>query len=99
MCTNIKEFLLYYQAVLLRIFTYKNESGRLLKIFQRVRSVATLVTKIAKVCEPYKENQYMLREGNSILTRIYNEAIKVTDPKIALVFYSLLKSCCDVYFQ
>ncbi|XP_017767258.1 PREDICTED: gamma-tubulin complex component 6 [Eufriesea mexicana] len=99
MCTNIKEFLLYYQAVLLRIFTHKNESVRLLEIFQRVRSVATLVTKIAKICEPYKENQYVLREGNSILTRIYNEAIKVTDPKIALVFYSLLKSCCDVYFH
>lgn len=61
--------------------------------------MAKLITKVAKVCEPYKENQYMSQEGSSILTRIYNEAIKVTDAKIALVFYSLLKSCCEVYFR
>ncbi|KOX79233.1 Gamma-tubulin complex component 6 [Melipona quadrifasciata] len=99
MCINIKELLLYYQAALLRIFTYKNESEGLLKIFQRVRSVAALIIKVAKVCEPYKRSQYMPREGSNILTRIYNEAIKITDTKIALVFYSLLKSCCEVYFQ
>ncbi|KAK1129796.1 hypothetical protein K0M31_019505 [Melipona bicolor] len=99
MCTNIKELLLYYQAALLRIFTYENESEGLLKIFQRVRSVAALIIKVAKVCEPYKRSQYMPREGSSILTRIYNEAIKITDTKIALVFYSLLKSCCEVYFH
>ncbi|XP_076160532.1 gamma-tubulin complex component 6 isoform X3 [Ptiloglossa arizonensis] len=99
MCTNIKELLLYYQAALLRIFTCKNKSERLLKMFQEVRPVATLITKVAKLCKPYKENQCMLREGNSILTRIYNEAIKVTDNKVALVFYSLLKSCCEVYFR
>ncbi|KOC68778.1 Gamma-tubulin complex component 6 [Habropoda laboriosa] len=99
MCTNIKELLLYYQAVLLRIFTRENQSERLLRIFQEVRSVAILITKVAKVCQPYKENQYMHREGSSILARIYNEAIKVTDPKVALVFYSLLKSCCEVYFR
>ncbi|CAK9817690.1 Gamma-tubulin complex component 6 [Anthophora quadrimaculata] len=99
MCTNIKELLLYYQAVLLRIFTNENQSEGLLRIFQKVRSVATLITKVAKVCQPYKENHYMHREGSNILTRIYNEAIKVTDPKVALVFYSLLKSCCEVYFR
>ncbi|CAD1481252.1 unnamed protein product [Heterotrigona itama] len=98
MCINIKELLLYYQAALLRIFTYENESEGLLKIFQRVRSVAALIIKVAKVCEPYKKSQYMPREGSNILTRIYNEAIKITDTKIALVFYSLLKSCCEVYF-
>ncbi|XP_020722370.1 gamma-tubulin complex component 6 isoform X2 [Bombus terrestris] len=99
LCTNIKELLLYYQAALIRIFTHEKESEGILKIFQKVRSVAKLITKVAKVCEPYKENQYMSQEGSSILTRIYNEAIKVTDAKIALVFYSLLKSCCEVYFQ
>ncbi|XP_043524965.1 gamma-tubulin complex component 6 isoform X2 [Frieseomelitta varia] len=99
MCINIKELLLYYQAALLRIFTYENESEGLLKIFQKVRSLAALITKVAKVCEPYKKSQYMPREGSNILTRIYNEAIKITDTKIALVFYSLLKSCCEVYFH
>ncbi|XP_076757782.1 gamma-tubulin complex component 6 isoform X2 [Xylocopa sonorina] len=99
MCTNIKELLLYYQAAILRIFTYENDSDRLLKILQRVRPVTTLISKIAKVCEPYKESECINREGNSILTRIYNEAIKVTDTKIALVFYSLLKSCCEIYFR
>lgn len=99
MCANIKELLLYYQAVLLRIFTNENKSEGILKIFEKVRSVATLITKVAKVCESYKENQFTFRGGNNILTNIYNEAIKVTDTKIALVFYSLLKSCCEVYFR
>lgn len=100
MCTSIKEILLYYQAVLLRIFTYQDESGGgLLKLLQKVRSVTTLITRVAKVCEPYKECQNTIREGNGILTRIYNEAIKITDGKVALVFYSLLKSCCEVYFR
>nr|XP_034191559.1 gamma-tubulin complex component 6 isoform X1 [Osmia lignaria] len=100
MCTSIKELLLYYQAVLLRIFTYQDESrSGLLNLLQKVRSVTTLITKVAKICEPYKERQNTVREGNGILTRIYNEAIKITDGKVALVFYSLLKSCCEVYFR
>ncbi|XP_076391112.1 gamma-tubulin complex component 6 [Megachile rotundata] len=99
MCTSIKEVLLYYQAVLLRIFTCENKSETLLKLLRNVRSVASLITKLAKVCEPYKQHQNTHREGNGILTRIYNEAIKVTDSKLALVFYSLLKSCCEVYFR
>ncbi|XP_054008451.1 gamma-tubulin complex component 6 [Hylaeus anthracinus] len=99
MCSNIKELLLYYHAALLRIFTCENKSGRLLRLLQKVRPVATLITKVAKLCEPYKRDQCTLREGSSILTRIYNEAIKVTDNRIALVFYSLLKSCCEVYFR
>ncbi|XP_043252433.1 gamma-tubulin complex component 6 isoform X2 [Colletes gigas] len=99
MCSNIKELLLYYQAALLRIFTCENKSNRLLKMFHTVRPVAILITKVAKLCEFYKENQCMHKKGNSILTRIYNEAIKVTDNRVALVFYSLLKSCCDVYFR
>ncbi|XP_031775581.1 gamma-tubulin complex component 6 isoform X2 [Apis florea] len=99
MCANIKELLLYYQAVLLRIFTNENKSEGILKIFEKVRSVAILITKVAKVCESYKENQFTFRGGNNILTNIYNEAIKATDTKIALVFYSLLKSCCEVYFR
>ncbi|XP_043790294.1 gamma-tubulin complex component 6 isoform X2 [Apis laboriosa] len=99
MCANVKELLLYYQAVLLRIFTNENKSEGILKIFEKVRSVATLITKVAKVCESYKENQFTFRGGNNILTNIYNEAIKATDTKIALVFYSLLKSCCEVYFR
>ncbi|XP_076292493.1 gamma-tubulin complex component 6 [Lasioglossum baleicum] len=98
-CTNIKELLLYYQAVLVRIFNYENNSQRLLKTFQRVRPVASLITKVAKLCEPYRENQCTLREGSSIIARIYNEAVQVTNTKAALVFYSLLKSCCEVYFR
>lgn len=99
MCTNIKELLLYYQAALLRIFTRENRTERLLKTLVKVRPVATLITKVAKFCRCYKGSGHVLREGSSILTRIYNEAIKVTDNNVALVFYSLLKSCCDVYFR
>ncbi|XP_031845886.2 gamma-tubulin complex component 6 isoform X2 [Nomia melanderi] len=98
-CTNVKELLLHYQAVLVRIFSKTNHSERLLKIFQKVRPVADLITKVAELCEPYKGNQCTLREGSSIIARIYNEAIQLTNTKVALVFYSLLKSCCEVYFR
>ncbi|XP_017875473.1 gamma-tubulin complex component 6 [Ceratina calcarata] len=99
MCDNIKELVFYYQTVLLRIFSCENDSDRLLRILQKVRSVASIISKVGKVCEPYKETQNILRGEGSILTRIYNEAIKVTDPKVAVVFYSLLKSCCEIYFR
>ena len=99
MCANIKELLLYYQAALLRIFSRHDKKERLLETLQKVRPVAVLIAKVAKLCELYKENGCAFREGNTILTRIYNEAIKVTDPKVALVFYSLLKACCEVYFR
>ncbi|XP_076381242.1 gamma-tubulin complex component 6 isoform X2 [Megalopta genalis] len=98
-CANIKELLLHYQVALVRIFNDETNSGRLLRMFQRVRPVASLITKVAKLCEPYKESQYTLREGNSIIARIYNEAVQVTNTKAALVIYSLLKACCDVYFR
>ncbi|XP_076241875.1 gamma-tubulin complex component 6 [Calliopsis andreniformis] len=99
MCTSIKELLLYYQAALQKIFSRKNKTEGILQTFLKVRPVAVLIIKVAEFCKPYKENQYALKEGNGILTRIYNEAIKVTDNRVALVFYSLLKSCCEVYFQ
>ncbi|XP_076680374.1 gamma-tubulin complex component 6 isoform X2 [Andrena cerasifolii] len=99
MCANIKELLLYYQAALLRIFSRHDKKERLLETLRKVRPVAVLIAKVAKLCELYKENGCAFREGNTILTRIYNEAIKVTDPKVALVFYSLLKACCEVYFR
>ncbi|XP_078035219.1 gamma-tubulin complex component 6 [Augochlora pura] len=98
-CTNIKELLLHYQVALVRIFNDETNSDRLLRTFQRVRPVASLITRVAKLCEPYKESQCTLREGNSIIARIYNEAIQVTNTKAALVVYSLLKSCCEVYFR
>lgn len=99
MCANIKELLLYYQAALLRIFSRHDKKERLLETLGKVRPVAVLIAKVSKLCELYKENGCAFREGNTILTRIYNEAIKVTDPKVALVFYSLLKACCEVYFR
>lgn len=98
MCANIKELLLYYRAALHRIFN-RNEVHGLLYLFNKVRSLAHLIVEVSRLCDFNKYDCDTLHGGSSILTHIYNEVPKVTNPKVALVFYSILKSCCEVYFQ
>ncbi|KAL0121317.1 hypothetical protein PUN28_006683 [Cardiocondyla obscurior] len=97
MCANIKEVLLYYRSALQRILNQYKFHG-LLSLFKQIRPLAHLLVEVAKLCG-YSTNQCTLRGGSGILTHIYKEVTKVTNPKVALVFYSILKSCCEVYFR
>lgn len=98
MCTNVKELLLYYRAALQRILN-RYEFHGLLSLFKKVRPLARLIVEVAKLCGYERHDQCALTGGSGILTHIYKEVTKVTDPKVALVFYSILKSCCEVYFR
>lgn len=97
MCANIKELLLYYRSALQRILN-KREFHGLLSLFNQVRPLAHLIVEVARLCG-CSTNQCTLGGGNGILTHIYKEVTKVTNPKVALVLYSILKSCCEVYFR
>ncbi|CAL1683093.1 unnamed protein product [Lasius platythorax] len=96
MCANIKELLLYYRSALQRILDRLEFHG-LLSLLKKVRPLAHLIVEVARLCDRCNHSQCTL--GNGILTHIYKEATKVTNPKVALVFYSILKSCCEVYFR
>ncbi|XP_032673077.1 gamma-tubulin complex component 6 isoform X2 [Odontomachus brunneus] len=98
MCTNVKELLLYYRAALQRILN-RHEFHGLLSLFKEVRPLARLIVEVARLCGYEQHGQCTLVGGSGILTHIYKEVTKVTDPKVALVFYSILKSCCEVYFR
>ncbi|XP_012218364.1 gamma-tubulin complex component 6 [Linepithema humile] len=98
MCTNVKELLLYYRSALQRILN-RYEFHGLLSLFKKVRPLAHLIAEVARLCGCSRDNQCTLAGGSRILTHIYKEVTKVTNPKIALVFYSILKSCCEVYFR
>lgn len=98
MCTNVKELLLYYRSALQRILN-RYEFHGLLSLFKKVRPLAHLIVEVARLCGCSRESQCTLASGSRILTHIYKEVTKVTNPKIALVFYSILKSCCEVYFR
>lgn len=97
MCTNIKELLLYYRSALQSILN-KHKFHGLLSLFKQIRPLAHLIVEVARMCG-CSANQCTLGSGSGILTHIYKEVTKVTNPKIALVFYSILKSCCEVYFR
>ncbi|XP_036148295.1 gamma-tubulin complex component 6 isoform X2 [Monomorium pharaonis] len=97
MCANVKELLLYYRSALQRILN-KYEFHGLLGLFKQIRPLAHLIVEVARLCG-YNENQCTLSGGSGILTHIYKEVTKVTNPKVALVLYSILKSCCEVYFR
>lgn len=98
MCTNVKELLLYYRAALQRILN-RHKSHGLLSLFKEIRPLARLIVEVARLCGYEQHGQCALAGGSGILTHIYKEVTKVTDPKVALVFYSILKSCCEVYFR
>lgn len=98
MCGNIKELLLYYRSALQRIFN-RYEFHGLLSLFEKIRPLADLVGEVAKLCSCIKYNRFATNGGSGILTHIYKEVTKITDPKVALVFYSILKSCCEIYFR
>ncbi|XP_020292162.1 gamma-tubulin complex component 6 [Pseudomyrmex gracilis] len=98
MCSNIKELLLYYRSALHRIFNRYKFLG-LLSLLERIRPMADLIMEVAKLCSCVKYNRFVTNGGSGILTHIYKEVTKITNPKVALVFYSILKSCCEVYFR
>ncbi|XP_018401995.1 PREDICTED: gamma-tubulin complex component 6 [Cyphomyrmex costatus] len=97
MCANIKELLLYYRSALQRILN-KHKFPGLLSLFKQIHPLASLIVEVAKLCG-CSTNKCILSDGSGILTHIYKEVTNVTNPKVALVFYSILKSCCEVYFQ
>ncbi|XP_066603234.1 uncharacterized protein Grip163 isoform X2 [Prorops nasuta] len=98
MCKGIKEFLLYYKAAMSIIFTNGNETG-LLRLLNNVRPLALIITEVSRLCLRDEHGRCALGDGNGILTHIYKEVTQVTNPKVALIFYSILKSCCEVYFR
>lgn len=98
MCAGVKEFLLYYRMALQRTLK-RYESQGLLGLFKKVRPLARLIVEVAKLCDCNKHGQCNLGGGSGILTHVYKEVTRITNPKVALVFYSILKSCCEVYFR
>ncbi|KAG7209595.1 hypothetical protein KM043_011255 [Ampulex compressa] len=98
MCNSIKELLVYYQALLLLIFD-QDVSGGLLKILGKVRPITHLITEVVRLCRCKEQGQCALGENSGLLTLIYKEITNIADTKIAVVFYSILKSCCEVYFR
>ncbi|KAI4498023.1 hypothetical protein M0802_006847 [Mischocyttarus mexicanus] len=98
MCTSIKEILLYYKAALLRIFEHINETTGLLNVLNKVQPVGLLLTEVTKLCRCSMENGKM-GENSNIFAEVNKMITKVTLPQIAFVLYTILKSCCEIYFR
>lgn len=98
MCANIDDILIHYQAVILQVFGNDNPN-QLLSLLHRLRDVGLLISEVARLCRCDHTRQTTLGEGTGILSHIYNQVTRITKPNIALVYYSVLKSCCEVYFQ
>ncbi|XP_015591181.1 gamma-tubulin complex component 6 isoform X2 [Cephus cinctus] len=101
MCNSIKEFFLCYQAAVLRISVDKNSErpGAILQVLDTLGPLGDMIVEVAVLCRCDDKSDSMLEKGISVLTHIYEEVTKVTQPDIALIFYSILKSCCEVYFR
>ena len=99
MCDSLKEFLLYYQAAILQIPVNQDGKMGLLMLLNAVRPLGFLIVEVAELCQCNGLEKTSLGEGIGILTHIYEQVTKVTKPNVALIFYSILKSCCEVYFR
>ncbi|XP_008555075.1 gamma-tubulin complex component 6 [Microplitis demolitor] len=97
MCNSVNDVLIHYQASVLQIFN--DDSIKLLDLLNRLRYVGCLISELARLCRCENVIQTTLAEGTGILTHIYDQVTKITKPDVALVFYSVLKSCCEIYFE
>ncbi|XP_014222497.1 gamma-tubulin complex component 6 [Trichogramma pretiosum] len=98
LCGSIKEFLLFYHAAILRVTTLISSKNGLLEVLDKLRPLGNLIAKVAQLCR-CDRHKTTLGEGIGILTHIYKEVTRVTEKNVALVFYSILKDCCEVYFR
>lgn len=99
MCDSVKEFLLFYQAAILQIPITEDKEMGLLNLLNLVRPLGFFIVEVAELCQCNGLEKTTLGEGLGILTHIYEQVTKVTKPNVALIFYSILKSCCEVYFR
>ncbi|XP_043471897.1 gamma-tubulin complex component 6 [Leptopilina heterotoma] len=99
MCDSVKEFLLFYQAAVLQIPITEDEKMGLLNLLNSARPLGFLIVEVAELCQCNGLEKTSLGEGLGILTHIYEQVTKVTKPNVAFIFYSILKSCCEVYFR
>lgn len=96
MCSNVADVLLHYQAGIIQVF---NESLELLNLLHKLRPLGELISEVARLCKCNNTMETTLGEGTGILSHIYKQVTQITKPNIALVYYSVLKSCCEIYFQ
>ncbi|XP_015111885.1 gamma-tubulin complex component 6 [Diachasma alloeum] len=97
MCTNIDEILIHYQAVILQVFG--DDSPQLLSLLHQLGPIGCLISEVARLCRCDNVRRTIIGEGIGLLSHIYKQVTKITKPNIALVYYSVLKSCCEVYFE
>ncbi|XP_011308515.1 gamma-tubulin complex component 6 isoform X2 [Fopius arisanus] len=97
MCTNIDEILIHYQAVILQVFG--EDFPQLLTLLHQLGPIGCLISEVARLCRCDNVRRTIIGEGIGLLSHIYKEVTRITKPNIALVYYSVLKSCCEVYFE
>ncbi|XP_012273523.1 gamma-tubulin complex component 6 [Orussus abietinus] len=93
MSNTIREVLMHHQATVLRTSTCVDSSLGLLQTIERVRPMGVLLVEIDGLCRCKSQ------EGTDLLTHIYEKVTKVTKPNVAFIYYSILTSCCEVYFR
>lgn len=99
MCNSIKELFVFYQAAVLRISLAHNESPALLKLLHHIKPMGELMSEVARLCRCDSDDQAALDDGLGLLSHIYDQVTRVTKPRVAMIFYSILKACCEVYFR
>ncbi|XP_048504747.1 gamma-tubulin complex component 6 [Athalia rosae] len=97
MCNKIKEVLLRHRLAIGRLSVDEGSTG-LLALLDKVRPLCVIITELSRLCRCDSQNEVELDNGLGILTHIYQEVTKITQPRVAFVFYSILKACCEVYF-
>ena len=96
MCNNLNEVLSFYKASV-SLIQLKNDG--LVNFVNTIRPLRLLLKDIAMVCDFRGQKTETLERGINILKYIYHHASTITKPNTSLVIYSMLKSCCEVYFR
>nr|CAI5853816.1 unnamed protein product [Callosobruchus analis] len=96
-CGSIKRYLQFHQTAVFSISC----SSNFLEFHKKTRQLRLQHSALASVCKvgPYKEKDGEIPKGVALLNYLYQKVVNVTEQQVALVLYSVLYPCCQVYFS
>nr|CAH7735022.1 unnamed protein product [Callosobruchus chinensis] len=96
-CGSIKRYLQFHQTAVFSISCSTN----FLEFHKKTRQLRLQHSSLASVCKvgPYREKDGEIPKGVALLNYLYQKVVNVTEQQVALVLYSVLYPCCQVYFS
>lgn len=95
-CHSVQQYLAFYTVVVLSLQDTMNP----LALHGYTKELQEQMKYLARFCYvgPYKSTE-TLPKGVHLLNYLYERVMSLTNQNVLNVFYSVLHSCCKVYFK